>query len=127
MYKTITIDLKEYGYDGIIVMAPPTVNKKLWVQSKITQVNVDNSGMKITPIKSEYTQIYVILSYIRDAPFGTEDPKAFLSFFDKLDDELADRLFIRITQEITNITNGVCSPLQTSSATVTHNSEVVSL
>lgn len=115
----VTIDLKEFGYDGQIVLGAPTFRRTNVLQNAITKLVGIKDGEPVlldTPIGD--LNVLTHLAYVKSAPFYTGFDKGiepFMEFMDKLDENergSAQRLWKVIEDNVGRIIKGETHPLQ---------------
>ena len=125
----ILVDLKEYGFDGMVKMGPPTYRQRNKSDNQIGRAHHFVEGKNGVQIESQDLgdiTLYGIFKYIREAPFSTEDIESFLSFTDTLDEVRignGERFVNRLIAEVKRIQAGACDPLANSPVTETPESD----
>lgn len=115
----VTIDLREFGYDGQIVLGAPTFRRTNALQNALTKLVGIKDGEPVlldTPIGD--LNVLTHLAYVKSAPFYTGFDKGiepFMEFMDKLDENergSAQRLWKAIEDNVGRIIKGETHPLQ---------------
>ncbi len=131
--ESIIVDLKEFGIEGQIILAPPPFSRKNEINNLIGKESHYKTINGQTVLESQNVgniAIYGILTYIREAPFNKNSLQGFLQFTDKLDGIKignGEKLFNRLINEVKKIQSGGCDPLQNSQPTETVTSEEKSI
>lgn len=113
---TITIDLSEYGSNGLIVMGPLTFRRDAEMKNNIgkcTHYSTDANDLKFTYSDVGDVSIYRVLAYVIRAPFDFHSKSAFLNFMDGIDSTdigMGQKLFDRMKDAVKDIQEGKVSP-----------------
>ena len=87
----ISVDLKEFGGAGQIVLAPLSLRRQNELANLLGSVTMRDNG-EFTPVKVKLGDLSMIkvLVYIKTAPFNTrlDDLEPFFEFCDELDSNL---------------------------------------
>lgn len=86
----ISIDLKEFGGAGQVVLAPLSLRRQTELANALGSVNVGEYG-GISPVNVKLGDLSMIkvLVYVKSAPFSTklDDLEPFFDYCDKLDEK----------------------------------------
>lgn len=115
----VTVDLKEFGYDGQIVLGAPTFRRTNALQNALVKLVDMKDGEPVlqdTPLGD--LNILTHLAYVKSAPFYTGFDKGIepiMEFMDTLDEQepgSAQRLWDVIEANVGRIIKGATHPLQ---------------
>lgn len=115
----VTLDLKEFGYDGQIVLGAPSFRRTNALQNAIVKLVDMKDGKPVlmdTPIGD--LNLLTHVAYMKSAPFYTGFDKGvepLLEFMDKLDEKeigSAQRFWDAVEKNVGRIIKGDTHPLQ---------------
>lgn len=124
----IEIDLAEYGMDGKVVLAPPSLRKQTMTKNMLARCSTPkkvNDQVILESPRVGDSEIIQVLQYVRSSPFK-QDVEGVLEFTDKLDDIQygnGDRFWTDVIKGAMAIEKGAVSPFAVSPARETSNSE----
>ena len=124
----IEIDLADYGMDGKVVLAPPSLRKQTMTKNMLAKCSTPkkvNDQVILESPKVGDSEIIRVLQYVRTSPFK-QDVEGVLEFTDKLDDIQygnGDRFWTRVIEGAMDIEKGKVSPFVDSQAPETLSSE----
>ena len=124
----IEIDLNDYGTEGKVILAPPSLRKQVMMKNmlaKCTKSRSVNGQIVMDEALVGDSEIVQFLQYIRTSPFP-QTVEGVLSFTDKLDDieyGNGERFWQAVMEGAEKIEKGLVSPFADSQAQETPSSE----
>lgn len=124
----IEIDLAEYGTEGKVILAPPSLRKQVMTKNMLAKCSTPkkvNDQVILESPKVGDSEIIQVLQYVRTSPFK-QDVEGVLDFTDKLDNIQYGngyRFWSDVIKGAMAIEKGEVSPFAASPAQETSNSE----
>lgn len=124
----VSIDMAEFGQEGIVRVAAPTFRKRMEFTNDVSQrLNVEQrkQGIEVKNLPIGDWNILQRMLYIREAPFPTS-LDGFLAYTDRMDSEhpgSADAFWEVLGEAIQSIDEGTSSPLEPSQGAGTQSSD----
>lgn len=116
----ITVDLKDYGGAGQIVLAPLSLRRQNELANSLGSVSVGEYG-EVAPVKMKLGDLSMIkvLVYVKSAPFGTrlDDLEPFFQYCDDLDEKqpgASKRLWERLNKAVEELEGRTTHPFAAS-------------
>ena len=123
----ITIDLTEFGLDGTVIMAFPSLRRQAMMKNALgncAKIEMVNGEQVVKETRLGDSAIIEVLAFVHKAPFPV-DLNGFYDFCDRMDEHdlgSASRMFDAMAAAKDRLQEGLESPLEDSPAAETSKS-----
>ncbi len=114
---SISMDMKDYGMEGIVVLRKPRLTRRKQAENAIGRLaRVDGNTINVTESSLGDVETLTVLTFVESAPFPRDlnNLKAFYDYCDKMDDNeygSATRFWTDLTENIKRLQEDREDPL----------------